>query len=252
MKVLLSPSIAFLTKYVCKLFFLCLLFIPTVSSETFRVALYHKGNPPYSIITENGPSGIFVDIFKRLEQLTPHKFVYRELPVARALKEFDEGNIDIEPGVNEQWRQARKIVGLYSIPFEISTEVIVFKKENAINTINDLYDKHVGIVRGYSYPNFEKAFNENKIIKVENLSESILLKQLITNRLQYVFIGFRTILYYQQQPIYKQLAIGEIVSEVQAKMRIHPSKAHFLPELNAGLKLMLENGDIEKIYQKYQ
>lgn len=244
-----------MTKFTCKIFYLCLLFIPNVYGETFSVALYYKGNPPYSIINQEKPTGIFVDIFKRIEQLTRHKFIFRELPVARALKEFDVGNIDIEPGVNEQWRQSRDVVGLYSIAYEVSREVIVSKKENAltISEPSNLYGKSVGVVRGYSYPSYEQAFSEQKITKVENISEETLLKQLLSNRLEYVFIGYRTMLYYQQQvPIYRQLMIGATISELDVKMRVHPNKDYLVNDLNIALATMLKNGDIENIYQKYQ
>lgn len=224
-------------------------------AETLKVALYTGGNPPYTIIENNRPSGIFIDIFDNLSKLTSHKFEMVVLPTARVLKEFDYGLVDIEPGVNEKWRQHVSVKGEYSISYSSSTEVLVFKPENmlVVNSPEDLYGKKVGIVRGYSYPLFDKAFDDLKIYRIENVSEINLLKQLMIDRLSYIFIGYRTMLYYQQQiEPYRQFQIGDIVSQVAVKMRIHPSKAHILPELNIALQQMIDNGEMQAIHDKYK
>ena len=154
-------------------------------SETFSVMLYEGVNPPYVIIKNGQNTGIFIDLFAEISRLTNHEFVFKNYPVARALKEFDMGRVDIEPGVNEKWRQKRKVPGEYSIPYEQSREVIVFKEQNKIkvNSAKDLYGKNIGIVRGYSYPKFEQAFNDKLIYKVSNRSEALLLKQLQRDRI---------------------------------------------------------------------
>jgi len=224
-------------------------------SETFSVMLYEGVNPPYVIIKNGQNTGIFIDLFAEISRLTNHEFVFKNYPVARALKEFDMGRVDIEPGVNEKWRQQRKVPGEYSIPYEQSREVIVFKEQNKIkvNSTKDLYGKNIGIVRGYSYPKFEQAFNDKLIYKVSNRSEALLLKQLQRDRIKYIFIGERTIKYYQQQsPQFNNIVIGDNVSQAEVKLRVHPDKAYVIPELNNALKQLMETGAIKKIYDKYQ
>jgi len=227
----------------------------TCFAETFSVALFQGANPPYTIIKNGQHSGFFVDLFSKLSQLTNYDFVFRDYPAARALEEFDLGNVDIEPGVNEAWRQQRRIEGKFSIAYGYSTEVMVFKKKNAINikSVKDLHGKVVGTVRGYSYPKFEQAFNNKKITKINNRSEELLLKQLQADRLEYIFIGERTIKYYMQQnPQYRDFVIGDIVSKVEVKIRVHPSKAYILDKINAALKILVARGEIEKMYAKYE
>jgi len=226
-----------------------------LTAETLKVAVYVVPNPPYSIIEEQQRTGIFVDLFKKLEQVTEHKFTFVTLPVARAIRKFDAGDIDIEPGVNEAWRQHTKVLGNYSIAYAQSEDVVVFNKKPAFPVTSpiDLYGKKVGIVRGFTYPKFDPAFSEEKIIKIDNLSEKYLLKQLLLGRLDQIFIGYRTVLYYMKRyPEYQHLIIGDFISKVDVKIRIHPNKAHLLPDINAGLQKMITNGDIESIYNKYK
>ena len=242
---------------ITRLIFSCLLtsLSATCSAETLKVILYTGGNPPYTIISNGKVSGIFKDLFAGLEEYTSHKFQLTPLPVARALKEFDFGNVDIEPGVNEKWRQHTKVKGVFSVPYEQSTEVLVYKPKNRIkiNSPEDLYGKSIGIVRGYSYPRFDQAFLQSQIIKVENVSEHNLLQQLMLDRLTHVFIGYRTVLFYQQQDArYRQLEIGDIVSQVAVKLRLHPSKSYLLPEINKALEAMIAEGKIKAIYNKYR
>jgi len=224
-------------------------------AETLKVAVYAIPNPPYSIIENNHRSGIFVDIFKKLEEITGHNFILVDYPAARAIQEFDEGQIDIEPGVNEIWRQQSKVLGRYSIAYAKTKDVVVFNKSIDIKVTSpkDLYNKRVGIVRGFSYPKFDQALSNGSIKKVDNVSEKYLLKQLLIGRLDQIFIGYRTILYYMKRhPEYSQLKVGSFINEVDAKMRIHPTKSHVLPEINAALRKMIDNGDIEAIYNKYK
>jgi len=227
----------------------------SINADTFKVITYTGGNPPYTIIKNGEITGIFKDLFSELEKQTGHEFILTPLPVARALKEFDLGNIDIEPGVNEKWRQHTEVTGLFTIPYEFSTEVLVYKPKNRIriNKVEDLYGKSIGIVRGYSYPQFDGAFAQGSIKKIENVSEFNLLKQILLDRLKHVFIGYRTILYYQQQePKYNTIEIGDVVSQVEVKLRVHPNKSHLLPKLNKALETMLEQGKIKAIYDKYR
>ncbi len=243
-------------KYLLQIFNYCFLLSCslTLKAETLSAAIFAKANPPYTIIDGEQASGIILDIYEKLEQMTGHKFDLHIQPAARVMHEFDAGRIDVEAGVNENWRKHNKILGKYSIAYAESTEVIVFKTNRIkVNSAKDLYGKKVGIVRGYSYPNYDQAFTDNKIVKIENVSERNLLNQLLMGRLEQVFIGYRTILYYQKRfPEYRQLIIGDIVNQDQVKLRFHPSKSHLLPEINKALDKLIKTGVIDKIYQKYE
>lgn len=225
------------------------------NAETLIVTLFPGEIPPYSMIKEGKRLGITIDLFTALAKNTQHEFILQESPVARAMREFDLGRVDIEPGVTPLWRQHRPVPGLYSIVYEEAVDVIVFKEKNKfkLNEKADLYGKIIGVVRGYSYPDYDQAFAEGKIKKVENRSEDNLLKQLEVDRLKQIFMGYRTILYFKQQGAkYSEFKVGDIVGHNSISLRVHPSKAHLLPGLNQALQEMLDSGEIKAIYDKYK
>ncbi len=223
-------------------------------AENIVVSLYSGGNPPYTIIENGIPSGIFVDLFKEIEKRTDYTFEFKILPMARVLVEFDEGTIDIEPGVSELWRTSSKVPGVYSIAFETSTEVLVSAPEHSFELIqmSDLFGQRVGVVRGYSYPGYDELFATQRITKVENVSEINLLKQLSINRLNHIFIGYRTILYYQKNyPEFRKFKIGGVVNSAKIRMRVQPAKANLLNVIDETLTQLKYDGVIDDVYQKY-
>ncbi|WDE10413.1 substrate-binding periplasmic protein [Thalassomonas haliotis] len=226
-----------------------------LAAETLIVTLFSGDVPPYIMKVNGKRQGITIDLFTLLAKYTPHEYVLREAPVVRAMHEFDLGRIDIEPGVTPAWRKHRPVPGIYSIVYEEATDVIVFKEKNRfeLNDVSDLYGKTIGVVRGYSYPGYDQAFASGKIKKVENSIEEHLLKQLALDRIEQIFLGYRTVLYFKKQGgLFQNLAIGDVVGRNSISLRLHPSKAHLLPGINAALKKMLDSGEIQAIFDKYQ
>lgn len=239
-------------------FTLCCLYCPPAYGDTFTVIAYQNANPPFHIRMPNsefGHGGIFVDMFKRLGVLTGDRFVFKHYPVSRALREFDQGMVDIEPGINPGWRSQRKQPGLYSVEFGKSIEVLLFGhgKKVGFKVASDLSGKTLGVVRGYVYPVLTKAFNNGTINRVDNVSEFYLLKQLDANCYDQILIGYQTALYYMKREVkYQRFEIGAPVSEAGVYMRVHPSKAALLPRLNLALEQMLADGEVDAIYAKYR
>lgn len=238
------------------LFCIALLIISSVSSaDTYKVMLYSPNNPPYIIFEGDKEVGIFIDIFTEIGKITGDKFEFVHLPIARALLEFDKGNVDIEPGVNPNWRQHLKVIGQYSVSYAQSDEVIVFSPGNKIevNGPADLMNEIVGIVRGFSYPDYDAAFSTDSIIRINNVSQTHLLEQLLKKRFKQIFVGLNTILYFQKvYPEYQSIEIGNVVDSQSVMMRVHPDKAELMPRLNKALETLMLNKEIEKIYARYR
>ncbi|WP_372770620.1 substrate-binding periplasmic protein [Pseudoalteromonas sp.] len=222
-----------------------------LKAENYTVLCYHSANPPYSFVENNKVKGIFPDIFTRISELTGHQFNFVNFSVARGLNLFDQGKIDIEPGVNPIWRRHTQSPGIYSDFYAFSREVIISKKNNQEKNPTDLYGKVLGIVRGYRYGDFEQHFAQSKIVKVESRSELELLSQVNYGRIDYAIMGEATALYYQKVNDELQLIPIMMVSELPVAMRVQPNLSGLKKELNRALKVMSKNGEIEKIYAKY-
>ena len=88
-----------------------------LAEQPLKVLLYQPGNPPYTLLEVDKHKGLFTDIFQRIEEISKLQFELVNRPVARGLAEFDAGRIDIEPGVNPDWRAHMRVPGLYSISY---------------------------------------------------------------------------------------------------------------------------------------
>ena len=89
--------------------------------------------------------------------------------------------------------------------------------------------------------------------KLENSIEENLLKQLALVRVEQIFMGYRTVLYFKKKDSrFRNLQIGDVVGQNNISLRLHPSKGYLLPELNQALQKLLDSGEIQAIYDKYK
>ncbi|TWX58559.1 substrate-binding periplasmic protein [Colwellia hornerae] len=232
----------------------------SVIANTYKVVSYDPANPPHNISTidQQGNtkiSGIFADMFLQIGEITGDTFIMVKMPAARAMLEFDLGRVDIEPGINPVWRSNSKEIGLYSIAYERVEEVIVFRAGDQfdVKTPKDLFGHKVGIVRGFIYPRFESSFAKDEINRILNKSESLLIKQLLAERIDQIFISKSSIEYMKRHlPALNDIVVGDVVSSVEVMMRVHPTKLELIPRLNKALQQMINDKSIEKIIAKYQ
>ena len=70
-----------------------------VQAQTFEVGFYDY--PPMMI--EDGRRGIYQDLFDELAKLTGDTFNVQYYPYPRIALLFNEGQLDIEPGVYPGW-----------------------------------------------------------------------------------------------------------------------------------------------------
>ncbi len=224
-------------------------------ANTHTVLVYHGANPPYYFEEQGKPKGIFVDIFQELAKLTSHQFEFMPLSVARGQRYFDQGKIDIEPGINKVWRAEADVPGIYSIDYAFSTEVLLGYQSRCVgkHRPEQFYGALVGKVRGYRYDNFEAHLGEDKIVVYENVSEKELLAQLEHERLDYIMIGSVTADYYiSQQPKYRKFQSCYEISRLPVHMRLQPHLTELQTEINIALRRMVNDGKIKSIYAKYR
>ncbi|WP_244898495.1 substrate-binding periplasmic protein [Pseudoalteromonas ulvae] len=221
-------------------------------SNTYTVLSYDGANPPYSYFQQGQIKGIFPDIFTRISELTGHEFKFIPVAVGRGQQMFDRGLIDIEPGINPIWRQTTQVRGIYSQEYMFSHEVVLSRTAETITQPEQLYGKIIGAVRGYRYGEFERHFASNRIVKVDNLSESLLLAQLHHGFIDYVLIGDVTAYYFiKQNPQYRDFHVIYQVSKLPVSMRMQPKLKTLHKDINLALETMIQNDEFTTIYNRY-
>ncbi|GLS92134.1 amino acid ABC transporter substrate-binding protein [Psychromonas marina] len=235
--------------------FIALPFTQTSPAETLRVMLHTGSFPPYFFEEGDQRTGTIKDIFTAISQETGDSIEYVRVPFKRALRLFENGEIDIEPMTNPIWRQNSSIQSVYSIPFTASEDVIIFQADKyiAVHSGDDLLGKRLGVVQGYSYPAYQAYFAAGRIKAAPFHDENKLIQLLIAKRLDQALIN-KDFAQYQikNENLTGQLKIGEPYSVLDMMIRFHPSKAHVLPRFNKALKKLLKSGSINNIYNRYR
>ncbi|AOT10893.1 substrate-binding periplasmic protein [Pseudoalteromonas luteoviolacea] len=233
--------------------FIAFLYSSSVACEHYTVLVYHGANPPYNYISGNGQAGIFSHLFNRLSELTGHTFELVPWSVARGQRLFDMGKIDIEPGVNPNWRTQSSNPGIYSLPYAYSREVVLGREgERVTDDPKTFYGSVFGRVRGYRYGEFESHFGHTKIMVYDNVSEKELLAQLAYQRVDFIMLGDATAAYYQHRhPDYADFKVVYEISRLPVHMRLQPHLKSLQAELNSALKTMIANQEVEAIYHRY-
>lgn len=234
-------------------FFSILILYCSIYSENFRVFLHGHEHPPNYFTREDPGTGFFRDLFAEISTITGDTFTFYYLPSARGLLKFENGELDLEPGVNPIWRENSEVKGVYTIPYEKSKEVILSAKECTVMSPNDLIGKKVGIIRGYSYPSFDTLFASKEVIMQEYNEADQLLKLLYVNRVDFVFVNEAFALYsIKENPLYKDFRAVYEISSMDVMLRVHPNKKHALERINKALEQLLQSKTIEKLRSKYQ
>lgn len=244
--------------HIRQLYFYCSLIIlmaPVSRAETLNVGLLKSGNPPFAFPKGGKDTGIYVDLLFEIAKITGDDFKLLYLPKKRTLKAFENGEIDIEPGVNPAWRKEWSHLSRYSIPFISYTDVLVFRPNEhfSVSGVNDLFGKKVATVRGYFYPGYEDEFRSGKIHRFNVNHEFQLLKFLSLKQrgADAAFINSK-VLHYYMKVNNVAFDIGDTIGNVPVMFRFHKDKEGVLLRFNKALTVLIKNGTLEKILNKYK
>lgn len=210
--------------------------------------------PPH-IIVENGKvTGILTEIVEEVLKRNGIEAEIRNVPWKRALKEVEEGSSDaiFAPIHNEE-----RTKFLYFPSEKLGSEktVIMSLSGSGIKAskLDDLKDKNVGVVRGYSYtPEFDKSTD---IKKTECDDEKQLIKVLGVKRLDFV-IGEESTLKYVAKQAGIQIETLFVLTEVKnflcLSQKAFGEKGKELAEkFSKTLQELNKEGFIEKVKSKY-
>lgn len=225
-------------------------------AENFRVMLHTGDFPPYFFEKDDPRTGIIKDIFSAFAKETGDTYEYVRVPFKRALYQFDNGKIDIEPMSNPVWRKSASVPGVYSLPLAVSEEILLFNADSyrPVKSPKDLLGKTIGGVMGYQYPVYGPYFEDGRINLHLLHDENKLIQLLLAGRLDQALMNK----VYAQYLIKSQLLGDRLIineepcSVLDMMVRFHPSKRHAVPRYNRAIEKFLKDGTIERIYENYR
>lgn len=210
---------------------------------------------PWQIYEGAITTGIGIEIMQEVSKRIKYDIVFEQLSQNRMLTYFETNQIDLELVSNPIWRAEYEDVSLYSISYIQTMDVVMMKTGSGFKpgSIEDFRGKRIGGILGYAYPEFEQEFKNGTIIREDAPNESNSVEKLLADRIDAIIIEKNTALYWMKQLEIDPAAL-EVVYEVakyDIYLRLHRSKANWLPALNDALKTMIADGTIQGIVDKY-
>ncbi|MEH6651351.1 MAG: transporter substrate-binding domain-containing protein [Motiliproteus sp.] len=222
-----------------------------IRAEDIRVGFYNA--PPLMIQQQN--SGIYHDLLLQIGAITGDRFIIRYFSIARLQRLFEEGKLDLEPGINPSWRQQSNTPGLYSTSFATLDQIVLFRPGSAVEITGpqSLAGKQVGTIRGYFYPFFNQSLAQGDLERIDVTDEPQLLQLLERGRVDQVFTD-RVVQQYwaKQNPQLKSYPASQSLSATPVMMRLHPARAAKLKQINRALSQLRQQGTIEQIFSQYR
>lgn len=216
-------------------------------AETFKVGLSEA--PPLVFSKNSTLLGIYKEIFIEISKITSDTFDFDYGSAAQIIDRFDQGKIDIEPGINPIWRHSEKVPGLYTIPFAKASSIMVSRnaplKGKTLKT---------GLVKGYQYPNLAAYFKDKTWVPVFASNELNLIKLLNQKKIDQAVIDQFVMDFFlrsKKNTASNQYVLSKPLETKDIMLRIHPSKANAIPRFNDAIKKLIESGSIKKIYNHY-
>lgn len=226
----------------------------SAQGETLTAASDHW--PPF-FMEENGQlSGIGHDILREIARRTGDNISMRKLPNKRALKMFNEGQLDLIVIDSPLWSDPKSTPGmLFSDELMSVSEYIYFLRDDYIEVKNpsDLAGKTVSILHDYSYPVFDTAFSRGTVQKYQVYNEQSLLEMLMKKRTRAIFMD-SIAFHYNVQKFKHDLTLfrsGLQLSNAPLGVKVRAAKADILPRFNKAIAEMKADGSIDLIVQKY-
>ena len=137
------------------------LFSQTNNSQLLKVGVYD--NPPKIFLNENGkPDGFFIDITKEIGKREDLKFEYVYDSWDNLYKMLEAGTIDILPDMVYS-TERDSIFTLSTLPVLSSWLEFFSTKDIEINSINDIQDKRIGVLKGSIQEKLMNDFVDEKL-----------------------------------------------------------------------------------------
>lgn len=240
-------------------FFFWLLWLPGFKAfgfplpETLNRTIVVKGDhyyPPFEFINERGePDGFNVELFRELAKVLHLTYDLELEPWDQVRPQLENKEIDVITGmmISEEWK--KKV--LFGIPHTIITPGLFTRKNENINTLDDLQGKQVIVRSGDRMHDYliENRITYN-IIPVPTQLEALQL--LHEGKYDAALIGNNRGAYMLKNEKLKNLTGKTIDIDPQYyAIAVNLDNGELISLLNSGLFLLKANGTFDKLYQKW-
>ncbi|MBL3558641.1 MULTISPECIES: substrate-binding periplasmic protein [Marinobacter] len=148
-----------------RLLFGLFLVVPLVSAaeDNLSVTVGINHAPPYRVVTDEGVTGLYVDIFNEIADRIDWNVRYVEAPFRRILRMMEDGDIDVMLGPVKT-AEREEMMAFVAPVFPPERKLFFYHRdENRVTEYEDLYGMKIGVLAGASY--FEKFDTDEELTK---------------------------------------------------------------------------------------
>lgn len=240
-------------------FFLWLLWLPGIKAsgnplpETLNRTIIVKGDryyPPYEFINERGePDGFNIELFRELAKELNLDYSLQLEPWDQVRAQLENKEIDVITGMMISEERAKNV--LFGIPHSIVTPGLFIRKNENINSINDLLGKQVIVQSGDRMHDYLIENNiTDSIVPVQTQMEA--LQMLNEGKYDAALIGNYQGSFLIKKMKLKNLTVKTIEIDPQKyALAVNLDNEELLSLLNTGLYQLKANGTFDKLYEKW-
>ncbi|WP_303473080.1 ABC transporter substrate-binding protein [Aliiglaciecola sp. 3_MG-2023] len=202
---------------------------------------------PFGYSRDDKNPGIFAELIDVILNKANFSYKFFYYPPKRAIQEFEKDQLDID-FMSLSWFKNGDLgddyvqtIGIFEL-----TEYNVTLPKNAkkYSTPHSIYGNQVGTIRGYSY------FNDDMFTRVDFSSENVLIKGLSKGRFEVAILEGLTAQHWANH-YNLEITLASIHSRGDIVLRVRREFDHLIPELNTAIRKIKKEGEIEKIFQRY-
>ncbi len=226
----------------------CFLILSNASmAETLRIGVPTPGQIPFFWQDEAGEyQGIYPDTLRLIAKDLDLTLSFEPLSQARLRRHFEIGEIDIEMGVsaNVDDRLELKKVSLFTHPFSVVNEVIIYRPELSfpVFILKDLAGQRVATVRGNTVP--------DNLIREDFTNEWQIAQRVHRGWNNIGLMKEAVALYYQREEnLDYETSLPYASNPVSFRINTHIKDK--LSDMNSSIDRLDEQGVLEQLVCKY-
>jgi len=223
------------------------LFSLNIMAEPLRVGMPTPGQVPFLWQDEAGDfKGIYADTLQQIAASLDLELTFIPLSQARLVEHFIQGELEIETGVSlpGAGRQALEKVSLYSRPYGLVNEVIIYRPAFSFPAfvLSDLKGLKVATVRGAEIPAY---------IDREDFAGQIQVAHRVARGWNDVGLMREAAALHYQRSLGLDYQISLPYASNQVVFRLHQSRAGLLEAINQQIDRMQQDGSLDDIVCHY-
>lgn len=140
--------------------------------------------PPYRVVSDQGVTGLYVDIFNEIASRIDWQVRYVEAPFRRVLRMMEEGSVDVMLGPLKSEKRERMMAFVAPV-FPPERKLFFYhREEHRITAYDDLRGKKIGVLSGARY--FDRFDNDTNLVTEPISRYENLMKMLEKDRVDVV------------------------------------------------------------------